>query len=485
MQTDEKLVLETEQKFLEEIRKNHKHLDVKLIKDALDYANDMHGDQKRESGELFILHPIEAASILLELKVDTASIVTAILHDTVEDTLATTQDIKEKFGNKIAELVDGVTKLSKIKYSPKKIEQARNFRKLFIAVAKDIRTLLVKLADRLHNMRTLHHKSNKTKRLECAHETMEIYAPLAERMGIYKIKNELQELAFAEIHSKLRTSLKKNFNNLINKGTRTLKDLEDKLKTILNKYNIKAEIYGREKSLYSIWNKMRRKNISFEQISDIVAFRVIVEDIEACYKALGILHTKYHMVPNTFEDYISTPKINGYQSLHTIIIGPYDRSIEMQIRTKEMHEVAERGVAAHCSYKEGVYSFLEGKEIVWLRKMVEMLNNTATPQEFLDNIKLELYYEQIFCFTPKGDVISLPKSATTVDFAFAVHSELGRKYKSALVNFKEVPPNTKINHGDQVEIIYSDENHLSIDDLYKDVITGKAKVHIRKMLRNI
>ena len=310
---------------------------------------------------------------------------------------------------------------------------------------------------------------------------LDIFQPKPER---YRWQRSV-ELAFAEIHSKLRTSLKKNFNNLINKGTRTLKDLEDKLKTILNKYNIKAEIYGREKSLYSIWNKMRRKNISFEQISDIVAFRVIVEDIEACYKALGILHTKYHMVPNTFEDYISTPKINGYQSLHTIIIGPYDRSIEMQIRTKEMHEVAERGVAAHCSYKEGVYSFLEGKEIVWLRKMVEMLNNTATPQEFLDNIKLELYYEQIFCFTPKGDVISLPKGATTVDFAFAVHSELGRKYKSALVNFKEVPPNTKINHGDQVEIIYSDENHLSIDDLYKNVITGKAKVHIRKMLRNI
>ncbi|MCC7037157.1 MAG: bifunctional (p)ppGpp synthetase/guanosine-3',5'-bis(diphosphate) 3'-pyrophosphohydrolase, partial [Alphaproteobacteria bacterium] len=419
-------------------------MDEDIVNRAYVYAMKMHGSQTRASGDLYFSHPLEVAGILTEMKMDTASVCTALLHDTVEDTEATIEEIHKLFGEEIAKLVDGVTKLSKIEFQSAQEKQAENFRKLVLAMSEDIRVLLVKLSDRLHNMRTLFHIPKPEKRKRIAVETIEIYAPLAERIGIHKIKEELEDLSFAEINGEARDSIKTRLNFLRAEGgeavvSRIIEELQKRLKEA----GLEATVYGREKTPYSIWKKMQRKNISFEQLSDIMAFRIQVSNVSECYHALGIIHGLDPTVPGRFKDYISLAKPNGYRSLHTTVIGPENHRIEVQIRTPDMHEEAELGVAAHWSYKQGDGGKnKEGRQFRWLRELMDIVEHAQKPEEFLENTKLELYQDQVFCFTPNGDLIALPRGATPVDFAYAVHSDLGDKTVGAKVNCRIVPLNT-------------------------------------------
>ncbi len=452
-----------------------------LVNRAYVYAMKMHGSQTRASGDPYFSHPLEVAGILTEMKMDTAAICTALLHDTVEDTEATIEDIRKLFGPEVERLVDGVTKLSKIEFQSAQEKQAENFRKLVLAMSEDIRVLLVKLADRLHNMRTLHYIQKPEKRRRIALETIEIYAPLAERIGIHKIKEELEDLAFSVLNAEARDSLTARLNYLRSEGGEVVvKKIIEELKKKLEEAGLTADIFGREKTRYSIWKKMQRKNIAFEQLSDIMAFRVIVPNVQECYHALGVIHGLYPTVPGRFKDYISLPKPNGYRSLHTTVIGPENHRIEIQIRTPEMHEEAELGVAAHWSYKEGVKT--DGRQYRWLRELMDIVEQAHKPEEFLENTKLELYQDQVFCFTPGGDLISLPRGATPVDFAYAVHSELGDKTVGAKVNGRIVPLNTQLGNGDQVEINTS-KNQTPSPHWERFVVTGKAKARIRRFVR--
>lgn len=456
---------------------------ITCIEQAFKCAYEAHKTQFRASGEPYILHPIAVAQILAELKLDNASIITALLHDTVEDTGTTLTDIENQFGKDVARLVDGVTKLEKISYQPEHIKQAENFRKLLIAISKDIRVLLVKLADRVHNMRTLSFFENKEKRLRIAHETMEIYAPLAERLGIHKFKNELQDLAFAELHPDIRASILSRLAFLRKEGLSLVDTIVNEISKLLKDHGIEAKVSGREKTSCSIWHKMESKNVAFEQLADIIAFRVIVHNISDCYKVLGVLHTEYHVVPETFKDYISTPKNNGYKSLHTVLVGPARRCIEVQIRTEEMHEIAELGLAAHWAYKQDIGSSLTGLQFRWVRELLEILENASSPEEFMENTKLEMYYDQVFCFSPRGDLIALPKGSTPVDFAFSVHSDIGLTCIGARVNGRIVPLKTILENGDQVEIIRA-KNPMPSPSWEKFVITGKARAEIKKFIRS-
>jgi guanosine-3',5'-bis(diphosphate) 3'-pyrophosphohydrolase len=479
----EKEVKKAYEHLVEQIRIGLPHVDLKKVEKAFKLSYKLHKGQMRASGEPYILHPIAVAEILLDIKLDTDSIVTAILHDTVEDTSVTLEDIAKEFGDDVARLVDGVTKLAKIEYQPEHVKQAENFRKLLLAISEDIRVLLVKLADRVHNMRTLNHIGKKDKRVRIAHETMEIYAPLAERIGIHKFKNELQDLAFAELHPDIRQSILSRLSFLRKEGTSLVDTIKGEVSKTLEAEGIKADIQGREKTSCSIWRKMESKNVAFEQLADIMAFRVIVDDISECYKALGIIHFNYHMIPGGFKDYISTPKGNGYRSLHTVVMGPEKRCIEIQIRTQEMHEIAELGVAAHWAYKQSTEYKKEGVQYRWIRELLDILENTSSPQEFLENTKLEMYYDQVFCFTPKGDLIALPRGATPVDFAFAVHSNVGLTCIGARVNGRIVPLKSKLDNGDQVEILRS-KTPMPSPSWEKFVVTGKARAEIRKFIRS-
>src|SRR5579863_3316926 len=455
--------------------------DEDAINRAYVYSMKAHGAQKRASGDPYFSHTVEVAGILAKMKLDAASIITGLLHDTVEDTLATLDDIEKLFGPEIARLVDGVTKLSRIELQSDQTKQAENFRKLVLAMSEDIRVLLVKLADRLHNMRTLHFIKDADKRKRIARETMEIYAPLAERIGMNAMKDELEDLAFAELNAEARDSIKTRLNFLREKGGDLVSSIIDELHQMLKEGGVEAQVSGREKTSYSVWKKMQKKNVGFEQLSDIMAFRVVVENVEQCYHALGVLHSKYPVVPGRFKDYISTPKPNNYRSLHTGVIGPHRQRIEIQIRTQEMHEVAELGVAAHWVYKQGAPR-TEGRQYRWLRELLDIIEHAPDPQEFLEHTKLEMFQDQVFCFTPKGDLIELPRGATAVDFAYAVHSQIGDTCVGAKINGRLVPLRTTLANGDQVEIVRSKAQTPS-PTWERFVVTGKARARIRRFVR--
>lgn len=454
--------------------------DEDLLNRAYVFAMKAHGTQKRASGDPYFTHPLEVAGILVEMRLDVASIVTALLHDTVEDTIATLEEIEKLFGKEVAFLVDGVTKLSQIEFQSDKAKQAENFRKLLIAMSSDIRVLLIKLTDRLHNMRTLHFIESTEKRLRVSQETMEIYAPLAERIGLHQVKDELQNLAFAQLHSDAYESISSRLNFLREQGVDLLTPIIAELKQVLEENGIKAYVAGREKMPYSIWRKMQQKNITFEQLTDIIAFRILVDTPSDCYRALGVIHSTYSVVPGRFKDYISTPKQNNYQSIHTAVIGPHQHRIEIQIRTKDMEEIAEFGVAAHWQYKQGVSH--DGHQYRWLRGLLDILETAEGPEEFLEHTKLEMFQDQVFCFTPKGDLITLPRGATSIDFAYAVHSSVGDHCTGVRINGRMMPLRTELENGDQIEIITSKTQHPS-PTWERFVVTGKARASIRRFVR--
>src|SRR6266404_6808980 len=462
-----------------------KAYDPSADEDALNrayvFALKAHGSQSRDSGDPYFSHPLGVAELLARMKLDSASIVTGLLHDTVEDTDATLEQIEHLFGKEIAKLVDGVTKLSRIELQSDHTKHAENFRKLVLAMSADIRVLLVKLADRLHNMQTLHYIRDPEKRKRIALETMEIYAPLAERMGIQHVKDELENLAFGVLNPEGKESITQRLKFLREQGGDIIGRIIAELKRVLAEQGVAATISGREKSPYSIWRKMQRKNIGFEQLSDIMAFRIVVEDVGQCYQALGVLHGRYSMVPGRFKDYISTPKPNGYRSLHSGIIGPERQRIELQIRTRDMHDIAELGVAAHWRYKQDVER-VDGKQYRWLRELLDILEHASGPEEFLEHTKLEMFQDQVFCFTPKGDLIALPRGATPVDFAYAVHSQIGDTCVGAKINGRLVPLRTQLVNGDQVDIVTSKAQTPS-PTWERFVVTGKARACIRRFIR--
>jgi GTP pyrophosphokinase len=463
-----------------------KAYDPQVDEDALNrgyvFAMKAHGAQTRANGDPYFSHPLEVAGILTHYRLDTASIVTALLHDTVEDTGATINDIKSLFGAEVARLVDGVTKLNRIELQSEHSQQAENFRKLVLAMSEDIRVLLVKLADRLHNMRTLKFLDDHDKRRRIAKETMEIYAPLAERMGMQELKNEIEDLAFAELNPHAWESIVARLKFLREHGGVLIPRIIEQLHETLRSNDLEAEIVGREKTPYSIWQKMQRNNLNFEQLCDIMAFRAIVPTQEDCYRGLGIVHGAYPVIPGRFKDYISTPKPNGYRSLHTGVFGPERQRIEIQIRTREMHEIAEFGVAAHWHYKQGVTQ-TNGRQYRWLRELLEILEHAGGAEEFLEHTKLEMFQDEVFCFTPKGDLINLPTGATPVDFAYAVHSEIGDKCVGAKINGRLMPLRTVLQNGDQVEIITSKAQTPS-PTWERFVVTGKARARIRRFIRS-
>ncbi|MGF1639358.1 MAG: RelA/SpoT family protein [Rhodospirillales bacterium] len=445
------------------------------------FAMKAHGSQVRDSGDPYFLHPLEVAGILTDYRLDSASIITALLHDTVEDTGATLEEIEGHFGPEVARLVDGVTKLNRIEWVSERSKQAENFRKLVLAMAQDIRVLLVKLADRLHNMRTLKYVQNPEKRRRVAHETMDIYAPLAERIGMQEMKNELEELAFAEINPEARDSIVSRLEFLRREGGVLIPRIVEQLRATISGSGLDAEVIGREKTPFSIWRKMQHTNMAWEQLCDIMAFRVIVASVDDCYRALGVVHSAYPVVPGRFKDYISTPKPNGYRSLHTGVLGPEKHRIEVQIRTRDMNEVAEFGVAAHWHYKQGVGA-TDGKQYRWLRELLDILEHPLDPEELLEHTKLEMFSDEVFCFTPKGDLISLPRGATPVDFAYAVHSEIGDTCVGAKINGRLMPLRTPLTNGDQVEVVTSVAQTPS-PTWERFVVTGKARARIRRFVR--
>lgn len=470
---------------VEKVKSYDPDADEDIINRAYVYAMKKHGSQTRASGDPYFSHPLEVAYILTGQKLDTASIVTALLHDTVEDTDATLEEIESLFGKEIATLVDGVTKLSRLEHKSESehTKQAENFRKLLLAMSEDIRVLLVKLADRVHNMRTLHFIKKEEKRQRIARETLEIYSVLAERIGMRHIKEELQDLAFGELRTEERNSIVNRLNFLREQGKAEIEKTMAAIREVMEKNGLhKFEITGREKRPYSIWKKMAEKNLNFEQMSDIIAFRVIVDDIPACYQALGSIHAEWHMIPDEFDDYISTPKSNGYRSLHTAVIGPLQHRIEVQIRTREMHEIADNGVAAHWSYKQKGSVNTEGKQFRWIRELLEILERASGAEDFLEHTKLEMYHDQVFCFSPKGDLIALPKGSTPVDFAYNVHSRIGDTCVGAKVNGRIVPLRAQLHNGDQVEIITS-KTQTPSPAWERFVVTGKAKSAVRKFVR--
>ncbi|MBT5299316.1 MAG: bifunctional (p)ppGpp synthetase/guanosine-3',5'-bis(diphosphate) 3'-pyrophosphohydrolase [Rhodospirillaceae bacterium] len=452
-----------------------------MLNRAYVFAMKAHGSQTRASGDPYFSHPLEVAGILTSYKLDADTIVTALLHDTIEDTEVSHDDISEQFGPNVARLVDGVTKLTRIEFQSDQAKQAENFRKFVLAMSEDIRVLLVKLADRLHNMRTLHFIKNPDKRLRIAAETMDIYAPLAERIGMQEMKQELEDLSFAEINPDARQSILKRLNFLRSKGGDLVDRIILELGRVLSENGIEAEISGREKSPFSVWKKMQKNDVGFEQLSDIMAFRIIVADVDTCYQTLGIAHSAYPVVPGRFKDYLSTPKPNGYRSLHTGVFGPERQRIELQIRTEEMHQIAEHGVAAHWNYKQGGPT-AEGPQYRWLRELLDILEQASGPEEFLEHTKLEMFQDQVFCFTPRGDLINLPHGATPVDFAYAVHSEVGDRCVGAKINGRMMPLRTQLRNGDQVEVITSKAQTPS-PTWERFVVTGKARSRIRRFVR--
>ncbi len=458
--------------------------DLALIDAAYVLAMKAHGAQKRDNGDAYITHPVAVADILAGYRLDTASIVTGLLHDVIEDTQVKLPDIEGRFGREVAGLVDGVTKLTRLELQSDRTKQAENFRKLVLAMSRDIRVLLVKLADRLHNMRTLHFISSPDRRKRIARETMEIYAPLAERIGMEAVKSELQTLAFAQLEPEAFETIQARLNFLRGQGADVIEDVREELRRVCEQTGVHVlGVTGREKSLFSIWEKMQQRNVTFEQLSDIMAFRIVVPSKEACYAALGAVHSAYPVIAGRFKDYISTPKVNGYQSLHTGVTlrEPRNQKIEVQIRTQDMHEIAEAGVAAHWLYKQNDASASDLHQFRWVQDLLEILENSSAPDEFLENTKLELYGDQVFCFTPKGQLIQLPRGATPVDFAYAVHSQVGDSCVGAKVNGRLMPLRYQLQNGDQVEIMTARGGTPS-PQWERFVVTGKARARIRRFI---
>jgi GTP pyrophosphokinase len=466
--------------------------DEALLNRAYVYAMKAHGNQKRASGDPYFSHPLEVAAILTDLKLDDATIVTALLHDVIEDTPITRAEIDQLFGAEIGTLVDGLTKIRRLDLVTKKAEQAENFRKLLVAISSDIRVLLVKLADRVHNMRTLEHVKPETRR-RISEETLDIYAPLASRMGMEAMREELEDHAFRWLHPEAYAAVTAKLAELRKSNEGLVEEIRAALAAKLAEVGIDAEVSGREKKAYAIWRKMANKQISLEQLSDIYAFRVITKSIDDCYRALGVAHTTWRTVPGRFKDYISTPKQNNYQSIHTTIVGPRHQRVELQIRTRTMHEIAEYGVAAHALYKDAIR--LNGQSLgkappdkdagpyVWLRRLVETLLEGSNPEEFLEHTKLELFQDQVFCFTPKGRLIALPRGATPLDFAYAVHTDVGNGAVGAFVNGRHVPIDTQLRNGDEVEIETA-KHHTPPAAWEMIVVTGRARSAIRRAARD-
>jgi len=470
---------------VEKVRAYDPGADEEVLNKAYVFAMQAHGPQKRASGDPYFSHPLEVAGILTDLKLDTPTIATALLHDTVEDTAATIADIESEFGPEIAGLVDGVTKLSQLELFSERTSQAENFRKLMLAMSNDIRVLLVKLADRLHNMRTLSYVKNEDTRRRIAQETVEIYAPLAGRIGMQNMREELEDLAFAELDPQARESIVKRLEQLDAQSSQRIARIADEIKRKLAEAGIDAWIQGRAKRPFSIWRKLKDKKINFEQLSDVFGFRAVVGSDEDCYRALGVLHRTWRMIPERFKDFISLPKGNGYRSIHTTVMGPENQRVEVQLRTQGMHDVAERGVAAHWRYRESVDDNDPSavKAYEWLRDMVDLLERGESPEEFYEHSKLNLYQDQVFCFSPKGMLIALPRGATPIDFAYFVHTDVGNTAVGAKVNGVHTPLHTPLKNGDQVEIICSKEQTPS--PLWERfVVTGRARAEIRRYLRH-
>jgi len=460
--------------------------DTGLIDAAYVMAMQAHGQQRRDNGDPYFTHPVAVADILAGYRLDTASIATALLHDVIEDTPIKLADIQQRFGKEIADLVDGVTKLTRLELQSDRTKQAENFRKLVLAMSKDIRVLLVKLADRLHNMRTLHFVTKPERRQRIARETLEIYAPLAERIGMDSVKSELQTLSFMQLEPEAYATIQARLNFLRGQGADVIDEVRGELARICREQGVDViEVTGREKSPYSIWEKMHRRNIAFEQLSDIMAFRIIVRTRADCYGALGAVHSAYQVIPGRFKDYISTPKPNGYRSVHTGVTlrQPRNQKIEIQIRTPDMNDVADNGVAAHWLYKtsDAEVDGRETQQFRWVQDLLEILDNSSAPDEFLENTKIELYGDQVFCFTPKGELYTLPRGATPVDFAYAVHSQVGDTCVGAKVNGRLMPLRHQLQNGDQVEIMTTRGGTPS-PQWERFVVTGKARARIRRFV---
>jgi len=467
---------------VEKVRAYDPDADEAMINRAYVFSMQKHGTQTRASGDPYFSHPIEVAGILTDLHLDDETIVTAILHDTIEDTVATPEEIEKHFGQNVARLVDGVTKLSKIEAQSESQRAAENLRKFLLAMSGDIRVLLVKLADRLHNMRTLHFIKSEEKRRRIARETMDIYAPLAERIGMYEFMTEMQTLAFREIEPDAYASIAKRLEQLHKGGGEKMIDrIARGLKAHLEAHGVEAEVQGREKHPYSIWRKMAERHVSFEQLSDVMAFRAIVPSVDECYRTLGLIHQRWPVVPGRFKDFISTPKRNGYQSLHTTVIHDEQMRIEVQIRTREMHARAEHGLAAHWAYKEGEVQ--ASAQHPWISDLVEILEHAASAEELLEHTRMAMYQDRIFAFTPKGELIQLPKGATPVDFAYAVHTDLGDQTVGSKINGRVMPLRTPLENGDQVEILVSKAQHPQPGWL-AFVVTGKARAKIRRFVKS-
>ena len=473
----------SQSQLVDRILVNKPEADRVILNKAYIFGTEMHGRQIRASGDPYFSHPIEVAGILSDLKLDTTSVVCALLHDTIEDTSATIQDIEENFGKEVARLVDGVTKLTLLEGKPDSTKQAENFRKLLLASASDIRILLIKLADRLHNMRTLHFIKDQKKRKRISRETLEIYAPLAGRIGMQELKEELEDLSFTFFEPKIRDILIERLRTSKKKKSKIVQFTKKELEKTLKKNKIKCSVFGREKTPYSIWKKLEIQHKSLEQLSDIFAFRVCVETIQECYEVLGILHCEWQAIPGKFKDYISTPKKNGYQSLHTTLIGPQNQRVEVQIRTEKMNDLAERGLAAHWIYKDNddvERDYLSSIE--WINDLVDILNRDGATEEFLENTKLELFLDQIYAFTPKGTLVALPRNATALDFAYAVHTDLGNFCSRVKINGVDKPRRTVLHNGDEVEILKS-KSPVALESLQEFVKTGKAKSAIIRSIK--
>ena len=465
---------------INKVKLYNKFLNPETLSKAYDFAVKAHEKQKRDEGSPYIIHPIAVANILTELKLDSATIATGLLHDTIEDTSATYKTIENEFGKEVANLVEGVTKISEFENQAVSNSKAENFRKLILATSKDIRVLLVKLADRLHNMRTIQFVKTEEKKIRKAKETMEIYAPLADRMGMNRIRDELEDLSFQVLNPKARQLIKDRLDNIKENNLTTFNNISEELSNLLKTKKVNAKIYGREKTPFSIWRKIQKKRTSLEQITDIIGFRIILDNVQECYRALGIFHSKWNCIPGRFKDYISSPKINKYQSLHTSIIGPNKRPIEIQLRTLQMHEFAQRGIASHWKYRSSEkFNSLTWKEYDWLADLVEIIDKNENPEDSYEYTKLQMFQENVFCFTPKGSVIKLPKEATPIDFAYAVHTQIGDTAIGCEINGKESPVQSALRNGDNVKIITSKNVSPSLHWL-STCKTGKARSAIKR-----
>ena len=465
---------------INKVKGYNKFLNPDRLNKAYDFAVKAHSNQKRASGDPYSVHPIEVANILTDLKLDSATITTGLLHDTIEDTYATYETIKGEFGDEVADLVDGVTKISALENNASSNSKAENFRKLILATSKDIRVLLVKIADRLHNVRTIKAISKEEKRKRISQETMEIYAPLADRMGMHRIRDELEDLSFEILNNEARSLIQKRLDEIKLDKKDIFETLSTEIRKLLDQNKISSKIYGREKTPFSIWRKVQKKRVSLEQITDIIGFRIILDNVDDCYKTLGIIHKEYNCIPGKFKDYISSAKINGYKSIHTAVIGSNRKPIEIQIRTKDMHDFAERGIASHWQYKSSEkFNSLTWKEYDWLKDLVEIIEKNENPEHSYEYTKLQMFQENVFCFTPKGSVIKLPKDATAIDFAYAVHTKIGDTAVGCEINGNKSELQSILRNGDRIKIITSKNQSPSLHWI-PTTKTGKARAAIRR-----